>query len=128
MGSEFEELSNDADIISKIQQFREATIRIDDTIKLALNPATYETLSNTDKVEYNLLLSYCLNSMFWMYLRAEGTDPAKHRIRSENERLKKSMLRAKQINDRKTLMPRINKDAAQRFVRNGLWEIKKKDK
>lgn len=128
MGSEFEELSEDTDIISKLQQFRESTLRIEDTIKLALNPAVYEALSNTDKVEYNLLLSYCLNSMFWMHLRAEGIDPAKHRIRSENERLKKSMLRAKQINDRKTLMPRINKGAAQRFVRNGLWEIKKKDK
>lgn len=34
------------------------------------------------------------------------------------------MTRAKQIEDRNTLMPRINKDAAQRFVRNGLWEMK----
>lgn len=38
------------------------------------------------------------------------------------------MTRAKEINDKKTLMPHINKDAAQRFVRNGLWEIKNKKK
>ena len=32
------------------------------------------------------------------------------------------MARAKEANDRNTKMPRINKDAAQRFVRSGLWE------
>jgi len=34
------------------------------------------------------------------------------------------MVRAKQINDKNTLMPRINKDAAERFMRNSLWELK----
>ena len=51
-----------------------------------------------------------------------GIDPAKHRIKSENDRLKKAMVRAKEINDRNTKMPRLNKEAAKRFVRNGLWE------
>lgn len=160
MDADFEELSHDTDIITRIKQFRDITLKIEDTIKYATDPAIYEKLSNTDKIEYNLLMSYCLNSMFWMYLRAEGKikeifnnytiilniikycvfllnilywfylgiDPAKHRIKLENDRLKKSMTRAKQINDRKTLMPHINKDAAQRFVRNGLWEIKNKKK
>jgi exosome complex protein LRP1 len=36
------------------------------------------------------------------------------------------MLQAKQIGERNSLMPRINKDAAKRFVRNGLWEPKQK--
>ena len=31
------------------------------------------------------------------------------------------MARAKQIHDRNTIMPRINRDAAQRFIRSGLW-------
>lgn len=36
------------------------------------------------------------------------------------------MVRAKQIHDRNTLMPRINKDVANRLVKNSLWELKKK--
>jgi exosome complex protein LRP1 len=44
-----------------------------------------------------------------------------HQIKAENERLKKSMARAKQIHDRNTIMPRLNKDAAKRFIRSGLW-------
>lgn len=72
MDADFEELSHDTDIITRIKQFRDITLKIEDTIKYATDPAIYEKLSNTDKIEYNLLMSYCLNSMFWMYLRAEG--------------------------------------------------------
>lgn len=61
--------------------------------------------------------------LYFAFIRL-GIDPTKHRIKSENDRLKKSMVRSKQIEDRNTLMPRLNKDAAKRFVRNGLWEIK----
>lgn len=124
MDMDFEELSHDPGLIAKIKQFRDATVRIEDTIKYATDLDVYEKLSNADKIKYDLLMSYSLNSMFWMYLRAEGIDPTKHRIKSENDRLKKSMVRSKQIEDRNTLMPRLNKDAAKRFVRNGLWEIK----
>lgn len=128
MDIDFEELSHDVDIIARIKQFREATTRIGDVINRATDPALYDKLSTPDKIKYNLLMSYSLNSMFWMYLRTEGIDPMKHKIKTENDRLKKAMGRAKQINDRNTLMPRINKDAAQRFVRSGLWDPKKNRK
>ncbi|XP_076661495.1 nuclear nucleic acid-binding protein C1D [Halictus rubicundus] len=124
MDFDFEELSHDTELIAKVKQFHDATLKIEDTIKLVTNAETYENLSNADKIKYNLLMSYSLNSMFWMYLRAEGIDPSKHKIKSENDRLKKSMMRAKQIEERNTLMPRINKDVAQRFVRNGLFDVK----
>ena len=50
-----------------------------------------------------------------------GINPKTHQIIGENDRLRKAMARAKQISDR-SLMPRLNKSAAQRFVRNGLWD------
>lgn len=128
MDIDFEELSNDINLIAKIKQFYDATAKIEDVIKYATDPEIYEKLSNENKIKYNLLMSYCLNSMFWMYLRAEGIDPTKHQIKLENDRLKKSMMRAKQINDRNTLMPRVNKEVAQRFIRNGLWEMANNNK
>ncbi|XP_020289401.1 nuclear nucleic acid-binding protein C1D-like [Pseudomyrmex gracilis] len=126
MNADFEELSHDENLIARLQQFGEAAFKIQDMIELINNPSVFEKLSNSDKINYKLLLSYSLNSLFWMYLRAEGKDPSKHRIKSENERLKKAMLRAKQISDRKLLMPRVNKDAAKRFVRSSLWEPNQK--
>lgn len=37
------------------------------------------------------------------------------------------MIQAKEINDRNTLMPRIDKDAVKRFVKSSLWELKQKE-
>ncbi|EFN68148.1 Nuclear nucleic acid-binding protein C1D [Camponotus floridanus] len=127
MDPDFEELSNDTDVIARLQQFSDAAFKIQDVVESISDPLLYEKLSNVNKIKYNLLLSYSLNSLFWMYLRAKGIDPSKHRIRSENERVKKAMMRAKQIHDRNTLMPRINKDVAMRLVRNSLWESKQKE-
>ncbi|KAL6426169.1 nuclear nucleic acid-binding protein C1D-like [Cataglyphis hispanica] len=127
MDHDFEELSHDTNIIARLQQFSEAAFKVQDVVESVVSdPSLYEKLSNVNKIKYNLMLSYSLNSLFWMYLRAKGIDPSKHRIRSENERLKKAMIRAKQISDRNTLMPRINKDVANRFVKKSLWELKKK--
>ncbi|EFN81162.1 nuclear nucleic acid-binding protein C1D [Harpegnathos saltator] len=126
MSVDLEELSNDTNLINKLQQFSDAAFKIQDMVELVNNPALYDKLSRPDKIKYNLLLSFSLNSLFWMYLRAEGIDPSKHPIKLQNERLKKAMLRAKQIEDRNTLMPHINKEAAKRFVRSGLWEPKQK--
>jgi len=68
-----------------------------------------------------------------MYLRTNfelllitGVNPSNHQIKAESDRLRNAMLQAKQIGERNSLMPRINKDAAKRFVRNGLWEPKQK--
>ncbi|KAL6258883.1 hypothetical protein P5V15_010829 [Pogonomyrmex californicus] len=126
MDADFEELSHDVNIIAKLKQFSDAVFKIQDMIEMISDSSLYNKLSNADKIKYNLLLSYSFNSLYWMYLRAEGIDPSKHRIRNENDRLKKAMVRAKQINDRNTLMPHLNKDAAKRFVRNSLWELKHK--
>ncbi|XP_015520921.1 nuclear nucleic acid-binding protein C1D [Neodiprion lecontei] len=129
MEVEFKELASDANLVAKVKNFHKSTDDINNHLKLATNPEFYEKLSNSDKLKYNLLMSYSLNTLFWMYLRLEGEDPMKHEIKSENERLKQYMARAKQIKDRDTIMPRVNREVAQRFVRSGLWECRSdKDK
>jgi exosome complex protein LRP1 len=49
-------------------------------------------------------------------------DPSKHALKSEIDRVREYFARAKQVHDRKTIMPRINTAAAQRFIRSGLWQ------
>lgn len=72
MDAKFEELSHDTNIIAKLKQFGEAAFKIQDMVELVNDPSLFDKLSNTDKIKYNLLLSYSLNTLFWMYLRAEG--------------------------------------------------------
>ncbi|KAI4499734.1 hypothetical protein M0802_004990 [Mischocyttarus mexicanus] len=128
MDVNYEDLSHDEELILRLKQFHEATLKFEEKFDLINDPDIYDKLSNSDKIKYNLLMSYSLNSMFWMYLRTKGIDPSKHQIKNENDRLKRSMIRAKQIEDKKTLMPRVNKNVARRIIRNSLWEPKVKDK
>jgi len=72
MDVKFEELSHDTNIIARLKQFSEAAFKIQDMVESVSDPSLYDKLSNADKIKYNLLLSYSLNSLFWMYLRAEG--------------------------------------------------------
>ncbi|XP_043282874.1 nuclear nucleic acid-binding protein C1D [Venturia canescens] len=120
MDPDYEQLSNDIDLISRMKQFGKATDQVVDTLKLIDNQQFYEDLNNSDKIKYNLLMSFGMNTLFWMYLRAEGIDPSTHKIKGENERLKQSMARSQRIKDKKT-MPRLDKKAARRFVKHGLW-------
>ncbi|XP_012272449.1 nuclear nucleic acid-binding protein C1D [Orussus abietinus] len=119
---DFSELSSEPEFVGRITQFHKSVDKIKNILELVNNSQLYDSLSNSDKLKYNLYMSFSLNSLFWMYLRMEGIDPLNHQIRAENERLRQYMARAKQIHDRNTLMPRVNRDVAQRFVRSSLWE------
>ena len=68
----FRELSSDDDIVSRLTEFSKAVDQIEEVLKFAENPELYDQLTNAEKIKFNLLMSFSLNSMFWMYLRAEG--------------------------------------------------------
>ena len=72
MDVNFEDLAKDQDIVTLLQQMDSSVNKIDDILKLAKDPELYEKLSNADKIKYNLLMSFSMNSLFWMYLRLEG--------------------------------------------------------
>ncbi|KAL1131510.1 hypothetical protein AAG570_011127 [Ranatra chinensis] len=95
-----------------------------DSIKQCLTPFCtadlYNSLSIEDRVKHDLFFSFALTSLYWIYLKTEGIDPKENVAGSEIDRLKEYMGRARSIKERKT-MPRLDKDAAKRFVRNGLW-------
>jgi len=84
----------------------------------------YEKFDVEDHVKYDLFLSYSLNSLFWFYPRTQGVDSSKRALKSEIDRMKECFARARQVIDRKTIMPIINTAAAQRFIRSRLWQPK----
>lgn len=72
MDPDFKELSGDADIVKRLTDLDGAIGKIEEVLAVAEDPELYEKLSTKDKIQYNLLLSYALNGLFWMYLRTEG--------------------------------------------------------
>jgi exosome complex protein LRP1 len=126
-GMDVSELTKDVDFTSRIKNFQESVNRIGELLQTACEKDVYEKLDIDDRVKYDLFLSYSLNSLFWLYLRTQGVDPSKHAVKSEIDRVREYNARAKQVQDRKTIMPRIDKAAAQRFIRSGLWQPNQRD-
>ncbi|XP_051173376.1 nuclear nucleic acid-binding protein C1D-like [Leptopilina boulardi] len=121
MDINFEDLNKDQGIIDQLERINNSVNHIEDILKSVNDPEIYNELSKNDKIKYNLLMSFSLNSLIWMHLRLEGINPKRQRIMSENDRLKKAMFRAKEINNKKSKI-RLNKETAQRFIRSGLWQ------
>lgn len=69
---DFKELSDDADIIRKLQTFSKSVAEIEEVLQKFKDPEIYDKLTNAEKIKYNHLMTHSLNSLFWMYLRAEG--------------------------------------------------------
>ncbi|XP_076321630.1 ribosomal RNA processing 47 [Tachypleus tridentatus] len=81
----------------------------------------YKKLTPLEKARLDLSIGYTLNSLFWLYLVTQGVNPKEHAVKQELDRIKGYMNRAKEIAD-KEKAPKLNTDAAQRFVRSSLWE------
>ena len=123
---DFGELAADNDFTARVKNFHESVDKIGEYVKSACENDVYDKLSLDDKVKYDLFLSYSLNSLFWLYLRTQGEDPIKHSVKAEIDRIKGYNVKAKEVQDRKT-MPHIDIGAAQRFIRSGLWQPNQKE-
>lgn len=72
MELDFKELSNDEDMCSRLTKFAQSVDQIQEVLQFAENTELYDKLTNAEKIKFNLLMSFGLNGLFWMYLRAEG--------------------------------------------------------
>nr|CAD7579046.1 unnamed protein product [Timema californicum] len=120
------ELEAHTKLVSNIHKFHGSFARVSAMVDTLCDSGIYEKLDAEGRVKYDLFMSYALNSLFWMYLRTKGRNPAQTPVKSEINRVKEYFDKYQKIKDRKTIMPRVNQDVAKRFVRSGLWEPKDK--
>lgn len=125
MNYDFGELKNDTSFVSKVEVSKEAIQKIEKTIQKAMEMKTDE-LSQQEKLNLDIFLTYAVNSLYFMYLRVNGDNLSSHPIKHELGRMKEAMERQKQIADRK-FRPRVNEEAAKRFVKSGLYDHNQKN-
>ncbi|KAG5896069.1 hypothetical protein JTB14_006858 [Gonioctena quinquepunctata] len=65
-------------------------------------------------------LTYSLNTLYWLYLRTKNEDPNKSDVKNQLNRIKEYMMKAKQAHERQTIRPKIDQEAAGRFVKHGI--------
>ncbi|XP_067680523.1 nuclear nucleic acid-binding protein C1D-like [Haliotis asinina] len=85
----------------------------------------FEKLEPLDMGKMDLVASYAVNSLFWMYLNVCGINPKDHPIKQELERVRGYMNRVKEIQD-KAKAPKVNSGAAKRMVKSALWQAAQK--
>ncbi|XP_043221415.1 nuclear nucleic acid-binding protein C1D-like isoform X1 [Amphibalanus amphitrite] len=86
---------------------------------------SYQSMTPLQRAKYDLVSAYAMNSLFWIYLRTRGEDTQEHGIKTELERLKTTMLRVKEIEDKAKAM-RVDRPAAHRMVSKSLWQAKER--
>lgn len=120
----FGELSSDKDFVEKCVNLKENLIEVQQVLDYCLKiKEHYDKLPIEAQIELDLFMVFSLNSLQWIHLRIQGIDPSKHPINNELDRIKKTMRRWQEIKDREK-RPKVDKDAAKRFVRSGLYDPK----
>lgn len=86
----------------------------------------FKQLPEDKKIEADLLVLYAINSLYFINLRINHVQS--DFVKTELKRVQEAMKKFKQTKDKLTIMPRLDKDASKRFVRNALWTPPEGDK
>lgn len=126
------DISQFKELVSSIDSFSTSIDNIKNYLTPLLDDELYDRLSVDEKLEHDIFIAYAFSSLFWMFQKSLGTNPAGSRVKGEIDRVKEHAKRFKLIKERKTI-PHIDKEAAKRFIRSGLWtpgqvDVRKKRK
>lgn len=83
----------------------------------------YTKLPVSQRYELEVLLSYSLNTLYYIYLRTQGSDPNKHEVMKELVRVQtyiKKLKRAQGKEDKPSM--KLDKEAAGRFIKSAMKE------
>ncbi|XP_078505528.1 nuclear nucleic acid-binding protein C1D [Lissotriton helveticus] len=97
---------------------------VDSMLKTMISVSRSELLQKLDPLDQaklDLVSSYSLNSLFWIYLVTQGVNPKEHPVKQELERIRNCMNRVKEITDKKKAA-KLDKAAAARILKHALWE------
>ncbi|KAL6044299.1 DNA-binding protein c1d [Balamuthia mandrillaris] len=87
-------------------------------------------LSEVERAKLHVMLSYTLNSLYYVYLKTQGVSPQGHPVKAELDRVKSYIQKVKRLasgltvdqstNEEDKPNLRLNQEAAERFIRHSL--------
>ncbi|KAI7851095.1 hypothetical protein BDC45DRAFT_400789, partial [Circinella umbellata] len=82
---------------------------------------TYGPLPTNEKAQFEVLLSFTLNTLYHIYLKTHGVNPLDHHVTNELQRVKEYIEKIKVAEGRgpKRTME-LDKGAADRFIKSAL--------
>uniref|UniRef100_A0A182QEF6 Nuclear nucleic acid-binding protein C1D n=1 Tax=Anopheles farauti TaxID=69004 RepID=A0A182QEF6_9DIPT len=121
-------LKSDVKFIQNSENLAETIEQLKGTLTTVKNMyEQYASMTIEEKVRYDALCAFCVNSLFWMHSTLVGSPATMmNDIKSDLERVREAMKRLQMVHDSLTKRPRLDKGAAGRFVRAGLYDENEK--
>jgi len=113
------------ELIDTVHNFQRSLNELEDTLRPFLVVPRIDLqesakLTSLEKAKLDCLSSFALNSLVWIWLRTKGRNPKDTEVKVELARVKKSMVKLKEIQD-KHKRQKVDQEAAKRIVSSGLW-------
>jgi len=80
-----------------------------------------------DTAKLKLTMAFCLNALFYVFMKVNGLSPAEHEVKNELERIKTYMTKMKAMTDVERSRISLNKEAAARFLEHALRSYKNRN-
>jgi len=121
-----------SELVGPIKNFQDSLNKIDKTFAPLLSTTNQElvekkNLDALSKAKLDCTSAFTINSLVWMWLRTRGENPKEAGVPNELERVKKSMVRLKELQEKAKRVP-VDGKAAKRLVKGSLWEPKDSQK
>ncbi|XP_016951793.1 uncharacterized protein LOC108025727 [Drosophila biarmipes] len=111
-------LQDDQNIQTTLKNFYSSIEVLEADLEKALALQAGRTLSTNDQIKLDSYLAYLTSTLFWIHLKLQGVDVAKHGVMHDLGRAKEMLARDREINA-SLAAPRLDIKAAKRFIAAG---------
>ncbi|XP_034649924.1 uncharacterized protein LOC117889609 [Drosophila subobscura] len=112
-------LRDDNKIQGAVKSFDLSLDALEADLKKALSAHKDPLLSVDERIKLDSYLVYLTTTLYWMYLKLQGSDVSKHGITHDLGRVKEILARSKEINA-SLEAPRLDMPATKRFIAAGM--------
>ncbi|XP_050075794.1 uncharacterized protein LOC126563210 [Anopheles maculipalpis] len=122
--SEYGVLQGDLVFIRNNENLMQAIDQIQQTLaKVNREYEQYANFTLEEKIRFDSLCAFCVNALFWMHEKLLGRpNTVMDDIKSDLDRVREAMKRLETVHDNLTKRPQLDKPAAKRFIRAGLYD------
>ena len=116
------------ELVAPVKNFQDSLTKVSDILDSFHSQPLQELIAKNEldalsKAKLDCMSAFAVNSLAWMWLRTKGENPKEAGVPAEMERVKKSMMRLKELQEKAKRIP-VDSQAAKRLVKGSLWQPK----
>jgi len=117
-----------SELVGPIKNFQESLNKVGTIFDTFHSEALPDLIAKNEldalsKAKLDCMSAFAVNNLVWMWLKTKGENPKEAGVLAEIDRVKKSMMRLKEITEKSKRIP-VDSQAAKRLVKGSLWQPK----